>query len=372
MTTRTEFAGLQGASWTGYLAALGVLRLLTEAGLPVRMGWGMQGPHVAWLEHPPLGGDDLAAGVAREVERHLDAFDPFPGRLKLSEVSPSEYRDAVAAATKRDDRLALDLLAAFGSDAASEPTAAVKVNGEGKAAKGRGGKTPGKSAEAAGAAEAFEGTNAEAASLAEGGLLNPPWCVLNGAQQRNLFGIVRRLRELATPPGPVPKRGRRATADAETVPLTERVRSVLEGPWRESDDRASLYLDPSVREHAYRWTDPTKDPPRSDGIANLLALVGLSLLPAVPVDQGGTVVLSSACCAAIDKRRTAVSWPIWRGAIGLGAVRRLLLIPGLAEKKFAADFAACGIATVLRAEVYPIEGAKGAKAYTHPEPIWLG
>ena len=368
MTTRTECAGLQGASWTGYLAALGVLRLLTEAGLPVRMGWGVQTPYVAWLEHPPLESDDLAVRVARELRYHLDAFDPFPSCLKLSEVSPSEYRDAVAAAMKRDGRLALDLLAAFGSDAASEPAAAVKVDGEGKAAKGRRGKTPGKGAEAAGAAEAYEGTNVEAAPLREGGLLNPPWCVLNGAQQRNLFGIVRRLRGLVKPPDPVSKRGRRAAADAETVPLTERVRSVLEGSWQESDEKASLYLDPSVREHAYRWTDPTKDPPRSDGVANLLALVGLSLLPAVPIDQGGTVVLSSACCAAIDKRRTAVSWPIWRGAIGLGAARRLLLISGLTEKEFAAR----GIAIMLRAEVYPIEGAKGAKAYTHPEPIWWG
>lgn len=367
MTIRTEFAGLQGASWTGYLATLGVLRLLTEAGLSARMGWDLQAPHVAWLEHPLLEGDDLAARVARELERHLDAFDPFPGRLKLSQVFPDEYREAVAAAVKRGDRLALDLLAAIGSDAAFEPASA-KVDGE-KTAKGRKGRTPRKGAEAAGTAEAREDTDAEVKPLAGGGLLNPPWCVLNGAQQRNLFGIVRRLRELATLPARAPKRGRRAAAEAKAVPLIERVRSVLEGPWCESDERASLYLDPSSREHAYRWTDPTKDPPRSDGIANLLAFVGLSLLPAVPIDQGGTVALSSACCA-VDNRRTAVSWPIWRGAIGLGAARRLLLMPGLTEKEFPADFAARGIAIVLRAEVYLIEGAKGAKAYTHPEPIW--
>ena len=367
MSTRTEFAGLQGASWTGYLAALGVLRLLTEAGLSVRMGWGLQAPHVAWLEHPLLEGDDLAARVARELERHLDAFDPFPGRLKLSQVSPDEYREAVDVAAKRGDRLALDLLAAIGSDAAFEPAAA-KVDGE-KAAKGRKGRTSRKGVEAAGTAKTSEGTDPEVTPQAGGGLLNPPWCVLNGAQQRNLFGIVRRLRELATPPAPASKRGRRAAAEAKAVPLIERVRSVLEGPWRESDEKASLYLDPSSREHAYRWTDPTKDPPRSDGIANLLAFVGLSLLPAVPIDQGGTVVLSSACCA-IDNRRTAVSWPIWRGAIGLGGARCLLLTPGLTEKEPPPDFAVRGIATVLRAEIYPIEGAKGAKAYTYPEPIW--
>jgi hypothetical protein len=90
----------------------------------------------------------------------------------------------------------------------------------------------------------------------------------------------------------------------------------------------------------------------------------------VPRDQNGTVGLSSACCTATDRHRTGVAWPIWRGALGLGATRRLLLSPGLTETPLSDDLAARGIVAVLHAEIYLIEGGKGAKTYTHPEPVW--
>jgi hypothetical protein len=355
-----ELTGLNGTSLTAFLAALGVLRLLTEAGFPVRLGWRSEVPHTARLECPPLRQSELAESVASALQVQLEAFDPFPGRLKLSEVAPSEFRAAVAAATERPGRLAVDLLAAFGSDAAFEPVAPTKAQDSGTPVKGRG--KPRKGAEPS--------KGPEGVPAAEGKLLDPPWSVLNGAMQRNLLGIVRRLADLAGPPEKPVRRGRDGQVAVDAQPLAARVRSVLEGPWQESDAKASLYLDPSLREHAYRWSDPTTDPAQFDGIANLLAVVGLSLLPTVPVDRSGTVTLASACCAPVDSRRNAVSWPIWRGMLGLGTVRRLLLIPGLTDKNPPGHLRARGIAVVMRAENYPIEGAKGARTYTSPEPVW--
>ena len=150
----------------------------------------------------------------------------------------------------------------------------------------------------------------EDAAPPEGKLLDLPWCVLNGAQQRDLFSIVRRLRDLARPPDRGPEQGQRAAAAVDAQPLAARIRSVLEGPWQETGERAPRDLDPSLREHAYRWSDLTSAPARFDGAANLLALVGLSLLPAIPVDEGGRVTRASTCRGVAGNGRTAVSWPI--------------------------------------------------------------
>ena len=193
--------------------------------------------------------------------------------------------------------------------------------------------------------------------------------MLNGPQQRNLFGIVRRLRDLARPPDLAPKQRRCAAAAGDAQPLAARIRSVFEKPWQEIDERASLYFDPSLREHACRWSDPTSDPARFDRIANLLALVGLSLLPVIPVDEAGTVTPASACCGGAGNGRTTMFWPIWRGAVGFGTASRLLLMPGLADVVLPGDVAARGTVVVMRAEIYAVEGAKGAKTYTSSAPI---
>jgi hypothetical protein len=348
-TARTELGGLRGETLTGFLAALGTLRLLAETGEHLRLAWRSEAPHAAMLEcAPPDHPDALEDRVAAVLERRLDALDLFPGKMKIKDVQPGEYRQAFAAAMAAPDRFASDLLAALTSDAAVRPAKDAKPEAGGRARKGRGQDATG---------------NDEAASKPTGGgLLDPAWCVLDGAQQRNLFAAIRRFQEIAR----LPKR--KAARSGNLPVLVDRVRSALFGPWREVDEKASLYLDQSLREHAYRWTNPLNDPARFDGIANLLALVGISLLPAVPVDRNGTVALVSACCVAQEGGRVALSWPIWRGAVSLGGVRRLVLLPGLTADDPPADLASRGVEVVYRAEAYPLE--KGARTYAHPQPVW--
>ncbi len=349
-----ELGGLRGETLTGFLAALGTLRLLAEAGSDASLSWQDEAPHVAMLHYSLPDDTTLEEGVAAALEKHLSSLDPFPGKSKIKEIQPAEYRHAYALAAEKPDRFAVDLLAAIGNDAAARAVKAEKPSAEGRKPK------VGANRKTAGTLDPKDG---EAALDVTGeGLIDPLWCVLDGAQQRNLFVIIRRIAEIAKP------RVRKVSKSTNSPVLKDRIKSVLFGPWQAEDEKASLYLDPRMREHAYRWANPLSDPAKFDGIANLLALVGLSLLPAVPVDRGGAVILASACCANIGGGRVSVSWPIWHCCLGLNAVRRLLLLPGLTSETPPDDFAARGIGVVFRAEAYPLE--KGARNYGYPQPVW--
>ena len=355
MSERIPLSGLLGETLTGYLAALGVLRLLTEAGAQVRLGWTSEAPYAAWRDGALAGLDGLSKRLAGELAQRLDSLKLFPGRARHIQVPPDEYRAAVDAATAAGDRLALDLLTSLGSDAAIKPGKEAKADGKKDKAE----------------AEPAE-NDANQVAVIGFGLVDPAWSLLNGAQQRSLFSIIRTMCEATMPPVARRRSKHSEPASDNSLTLVDRVRAVLEGPWMERDDKASLCLDPNLREHAYRWLDPTSpdDPVRSDGIANLFALIGLSLLPSVPVDQAGTVTLASACCGISDNKSATVSWPVWRGALALGSVRRLLVLPGLTDAEPPNAFTARGLCAVLRADIMTIPGANGAQTYVSPRPVW--
>jgi hypothetical protein len=218
---RTELSGLRGETLTGFLAALGTLRLLAETGKNVRLAWRREAPHLAVLECvPPDDNGVLEDQVAAALERRIDALDPFPGKMKIKDIRPSDYRQAFAAAMAASDRFSLDLLAALANDAAVRPAKDAKPEAGGSVRKGRGQNAT---------------SNDEATSKpTDGGLLDPAWCVLDGAQQRNLFAAIRRFQEIARP-------AKRKAARSDNLPvLVDRVRSALFGPWREEDEKASL------------------------------------------------------------------------------------------------------------------------------------
>ncbi|WP_146202020.1 type I-G CRISPR-associated protein, Cas3-extension family [Teichococcus aestuarii] len=338
--TQVVLGGLQGETLTGFLAALGVLRLLTEAGDGVKLFWNTQPPHHAVLEWGRPDGQSLEERLAGLLESRVAPLALFPGRKKIKEVSPEEYREALLEAQSLGDELLSDLLAALTSDATARVT---KVE---KPENGRKQRPP----------------DPEGKTLAPvSALADPPWCALDGSQQKNLFLTVRRLQELVRPP--VPKRGKEIASG-----LAERLRATLQGPWIEKDEKASLYLEPSLREHAYRWTNPTLDPMRFEGLANLLALVGLSLWPAVPEERRGEVVLGSPCCFEKGGGRVEVSWPIWRGALSLAAARRLILLRDITASVQPTNLAARGVTAVYRAEAYRLE--KGAKVFGSSKAAW--
>lgn len=187
------------------------------------------------------------------------------------------------------------------------------------------------------------------------GLADPPWSVMNGAGHRHLLDV---LRILLPPTSPV--------RDTEKA----RIAKAVFGPWAMQDKRCSLRLDGDSREHAYRWSDPVSDPVVCEAMVQVLALFGLSFLPAVP-QQGWRgkegVGLSAPCCMPLPGGATQVSWPIWEGTLGFGAVQRLLLLDGLVGVTPGSDLASRGVRVVMRAERRLVPGQQDALSYAVPQ-----
>ena len=105
-----DLPGLSSASPIGFLAALGMLRVLTEdRGHAVRLAWRNGRAVLAGLE-PADAVEELATNMAGRAE----AVE-FTWADTTRKIAPEQYRDAVARAG--DDRRVLAFLAGCGTDA---------------------------------------------------------------------------------------------------------------------------------------------------------------------------------------------------------------------------------------------------------------
>ncbi len=98
-------------------------------------------------------------------------------------------------------------------------------------------------------------------------------------------------------------------------------------------DNQSLHLDPSEdRRHAHQWNKPAGDPDRKKfgGMlgANRLAIEAIPLFTSVP--EGGT--LRTIGFHGNRSTNTRWTWPIWSTNIGLSVVRSLLVLPELQQE----------------------------------------
>lgn len=306
--TLLALTGLTGDSLTGYLAGLGVLRLLGEEDPATRLGWDAAPPHAARLAWPGTGTDEpVEAVLARSLRQRVAPLRLLPGASRMKDVTPAAYRAALDKALALPDPLLADLLGALGSDAA--------------------GRTDGPS------------------------LQDAPWCVLDGSQRRYLLDAVRQMQSLI--PG----------AEEEDL---GRLCATLFGPWPAVDVTASLCLEPSRRDHAYQWSKPSGKPLPAEGLANLLALVGLGWWPAVPALQQCEVRLDAACCTEGGRGQTAVTWPLWQAPLSAGTVRRLLLWP--VREAAPEERTALGITGLYRAEIH--RHAKGPRMFGAGQCVW--
>lgn len=249
---------------------------------------------------------------------------------------PDRFRTALTTATAMPGRLSANILGALGNDGAPAQAARPQT------AKGR------RSLPRAGAhAAASQDT-------APRGLSDPPWSVMNGAGHRHLLDTLRKLLPKVSP-----------TPGLQAGHVTR----ALFGPWTMQDKKCSLRFDADSREHAYRWSDPVSEAVGCEAAVQALVVFGLSCLPAVP-HQGWRgkegVGLSSPCCMPMPGGATQVSWPIWRGMIGHGAVRHLLLLSDLTATTPGSGFASRGVLAVMRAERRLLPGQQGAMSYTAP------
>jgi len=190
---------------------------------------------------------------------------------KRIDCTYEDYREHAAdflATAGHSDREALDLLAAFGSDACRSKS-----------------KTK---------PDEIEPT---------------PFCFTTGSGHQFFLDTVRELMEQVR---------------------SERVRQVLFEPWAYRDEKFSMRWDPTEdRRYALMDRDPTASDNKSRTVwmANLLAYRALPLFPSAPGRRG----LSTTAWALIDEEDLAFTWPIWKFAAPPDTIRSLLQLSELAE-----------------------------------------
>lgn len=116
------------------------------------------------------------------------------------------------------------------------------------------------------------------------------------------------------------------------------------GPWRYTRALPVLGWDSSVaRDYALRADDPAKNKKTGVPGADWLAFRGLAFVPVAPV---GAEIRTAGCGGGWKSGH--LTWPLWSGALGVGAIRSVLTLAEL-DDTTAHERRARGIAVVLRA-----------------------
>lgn len=128
----------------------------------------------------------------------------------------------------------------------------------------------------------------------------------------------------------------------------ERVRQVLFESWAYRDEKLSMRWDPvEDRRYALMDRDPTASDNRSRTVwmANLLAYRALPLFPCAPGRRG----LGTTAWALIDEENLAFTWPLWEFPAPPDTIRSLLQLSELTEpERYRAPLRARGIAAIFR------------------------
>lgn len=258
-----EFHGIDGSNPLGMLAALGVLRVGGLEGSKCRMAWGMANRPFPILE-TALSLDQLASAIVAE------------GRRVAQQVASPKYGDVISIPVDQFRNLA-------GSACRQINAAAVPSD-----------------------SDFYAAWASDAVCDASGGKVR--YCAFsfsNGASGQKLLANYRDLADQCTA--------------GDTKANLQELNAVMT-----SENQTHLNWDPaSARSHAYRWFDPEKtklDPKRTNIPLNVLAFLGLSLLPAMPVGR-------SLASVGMGADHEAWTWPIWKPFLNLPCVKALLNTP---------------------------------------------
>lgn len=262
-----ELAGLQGTNPLGFLAAVGVLDVLTRAGRAATLAFADELVPIALVEGAE-DVDDLVSILDQDRATWTESV-VLNGPLShpLDDAKP-DSRTAAAWAGDVADTLSGGRA---GSDLYCALVAEGAVDGAGKA--------------------------------------KPTHLHFTAGQQRFLVTA----RELV------------ARVDLD------RLREAVAGPWRDDSTLKSFRWDGrGSRPYAMRASDPSKIQPPSVPGADWLALLGLASLPvrAVVNRYTGSLALETTACEPRWKQ-SAFRWPLWSVAIGLPVVRSLLSDSGV-------------------------------------------
>lgn len=286
-----ELQGLNGSNLLGFLASLGVLRVLTiaSADADVWMKWVRSGGWVPVIVHSHIGErEELIEVLAQRVcgERSINAAWEIGDDLTLGSREFAALLRRYAMEAKPERRETADYLTAFGSEAIGS------------------------------------GPKKEQMSDTE-------FRTMSGAGHQHFLGFMRDL-AIGTEP--------------------EHLRRALFETWDYADPRPSLRWDPAdYRPHALRAEDPSGDPIKTMRGANRLAIEALPLFPTVPVGRRLRTV------GFQDRNgETEITWPIWSEPLRLETVASLLasaeIRAGEIQRGARSSLARRNIAQVFRAK----------------------
>lgn len=127
----------------------------------------------------------------------------------------------------------------------------------------------------------------------------------------------------------------------------DHLREALFGPWRYRDERLSMRWDPDdAREHAYQWTSPGNETTFTVWGANLLASEGTLFFPTVPATAG-----RSTTGFANVGRATVFTWPLWAASLSSDVVRSLIQLEEMRRRRLVmTTLNSRGILAVFRSE----------------------
>ena len=286
--TSLLLTGLDGANPLGFLAALGVLNVLSDAapaGTTPTLAWSYRG---AWRPVVSSGEVSLSVEMVAEMVmadlatwRKEPAIDLEYDGVRDLKPLPAVYRaylERLVAKAEPERRRSVDLAVAFATD--------VAVDGNGN---------------------------------------TKPTALHFTAGRQTFLAMVKELVE-------------------ETRP--EDLLEALRGPWRYERSLPVLKWDATVfREYALRADDPSKEEPNGVPGADWLAFRGLSFIRVAP---RGRQIQTTGCFG--EWKTGGFRWPLWSSALTRETVRSVLAHPRLQDLQ-ERERRARGIAVVFEARI---------------------
>jgi hypothetical protein len=327
-----ELTGLDGANPLAFLAALGVLRLAARSYPGTRLKWTRRGRWVPALAVPAsvdrqglvaaLHGSVHRAGYAEAMKASDTSYDHYRELLKASEQAAKRLRERKLRGENRDaaEREEVAPLRAEAACARTEWLRTLEARvpavflslGRSLAV------TPEEfrrfaALTASRAQESRDRQDADFASAfgcdacatGNGRIVPTELQLITGSGHQFFLETLGTLMETVTP--------------------EQLRRALFEYPWPCRDSRLSFRWNPADdRRYAYAWGDPSGEEVRTEHGANLLAAMGLPLLPLIPTAWGpATTGFQS------KAQEVTFTWPIWESPLTPDGVRSLLALEEL-------------------------------------------
>jgi hypothetical protein len=351
-----DLPALDGANPLGFLAALGLLAVLTETNPQINLGWQTGARWTPFLNSPePLDRQAvlrcLATGLHGQSVRGIaekkrmasqhrfdlakkklkDAKDALKLRKLRGKLRDAEWNKSVAPLERRFERRRNILLGRL-KEAVPSPELALGQRPDCTIEEFRQ-HARSMRAEAGlrvrATVDLLASFGTEISNNANERILPTPFCFITGSGHQWFLDTARELMAVAT---------------------DSKLREALFERWKYTDEKLTMRWDPlDDRRYALMDRDPTASDNKSTTVwmANLLAYRALAFYSCAP---GDSRLLATGWSG--ERALDLFTWPIWERALSADTIRSLLRHPAFAEidlSTYRNEFRARGVAVVFRA-----------------------